>query len=159
MAIASRVFDPIGINIAQVSAMPQHDIGQQAFGNMGAKWIYGQAGAALGAGDMVILNNSYVASGLTTANSPRGAKVAASPNLAVPINHYAWFQVEGQAACRAAGAIAAGARINTTATAGAVDDDGTVGAKEIIGISAIVAVGAAGVFELQLSNPVIGTTI
>lgn len=159
MAISNRIFEPVAALLSDWSASPLFEPGTIATGNFGGKWLYCQAAAALTAGQFVVLNHNYVASALTTANSPRGAAVAVAPNLAVPINAWFWAQIEGQAGGLAAAAIAAGARINTTATVGAVDDDGTVGAKEIVGVCAHTAVAAAGVNELQINRAVVGATI
>lgn len=160
MAISSIIVDLAGISAGRTpDTVPQFNPGTAARGDQGGLFLYGQATAAIAAGDFVVFNNSLQASLLTTANSPRGAKIAVA-RYAMAANQWGWFQVEGQAAGRTAAAVAAGAQLNTTATGGAIDDDATVGSKRLDNIGILVAAGGATTnTEFVLSQPVVGATL
>jgi hypothetical protein len=161
MTVSSIATSYVGAKIGLQTAdrIPQFALGTRVDGDMGALYVYGLASAAIAQGDFVVFNNNYSASLLTTTNSPRGAKVAVS-RAPLVANEYGWFQVEGQAAGRTFGAIAAGAQLNTSATGGAVDDDASVGAKRIEAVAILVAAaGATTNTEFMLSSPYVGVTL
>ena len=160
MAISSITVDIVGAwTRANPDNVLQFNPGTAARGDQGGLFIYGQALAAVAAGDFVTFNNNYGASLLSTANSPRGAKVAVA-RYAMAATQWGWFQVEGQAAGRTFAAIAAGAQLNTTATAGAIDDDAAVGSKRLENIAILVAAaGATTNTEFQMSQPVVGAIL
>lgn len=158
MAIATQVLSGLAANVFVVTTTQDYEPGLVVTGDQGAVWVYGQASGTIAAARFVHLNNNFLATAITTASSPRGAPVAVS--MAAMTNlQWGWFQRAGQCLGRTNAAVAAGARINTTATAGAVDDDGTVGAKAIDGIGLLVAAGAAADTEFSLSFPFVGVTI
>lgn len=101
----------------------------------GRTYVYVQASSAFALGDVVVFNQTFAASLTTTAaNSPRGAKAGVAP-CAFASGDYGWIQIDG--ICPAINVLpsaVANVRLNTTATAGKLDDDGTVGAKQIEGI-------------------------
>lgn len=160
MAISSVTTDLVGAwTTKNPDTLPQFNPGQRAFGDYGGVFLYGQAAAAVAAGDFARFDNNYSATLLTTANSPHGARVCGA-RYAMASGQWGWFQVEGQFAGRTAGAIAAFAQLNTTATGGALDDDAAVGSKRINGIAILVAAaGATTNTEFMLSNPTIGATL
>lgn len=160
MAISGITVDIVGAWTSKnPDTTPMFNPGTSSRGDHGGLFLYGQAGAALAAGDFVVFDNNYSATLMTTANSPRGAKVAVA-RYAMASGQWGWFQVEGQAAGRTAAAIAAGAQLNTTATGGAIDDDATGGAKRIDNIGILVAAaGATTNTEFVLSQPVVGATL
>lgn len=160
MAISNMTTDIVGAWVTKnPDTIPQFNPGTMASGDSGGWFIYGQAGAAIAAGDFVHFNNSYSAALITTASSPRGAKVGVA-RYALASGQWGWFQTGGQAPGRTAAAVAAGAQLNTTATGGAIDDDATAGAKRIDGIGILVAAaGATTNTEFVLSDPVVGATL
>jgi hypothetical protein len=160
MAISNITTDLAGAWITKnPDTVPQFNPGHRAAGDNGGLFLYGVAGAAIAAGDFVRFDNNYSATLLTTANSPRGAKVAVA-RYAMASGQWGWFQVEGQAPGRTAAAVAANAQLNTTATGGAVDDDAAVGSKRIDGIAILVAAaGATTNTEFVLSQPIVGATL
>ena len=130
------------------------------------EFVFGQAEAnALAIGNVLVEGPGYVFTRVTTTNSApgqvggHGTRVAIAMAV-VPANGFGWFQIYGRAAALTAAAVAVGTRINTTATAGAVDDDGTVGARPILGMvwKTLVASGTVGA-DCRLSYPTIGLTI
>lgn len=160
MAISSITTDLTGAwTTKNPDLIPQFNPGQRATGDQGGLFLYGQAGAAIAAGDFVRFDNNYAATLLTTANSPRGAKVAVA-RYAMAAGNWGWFQVEGQAPGRTFAAVAANAQLNTTTTGGAVDDDAAVGSKRIDNIGILVAAGGATTnTEFALSQPIVGATL
>jgi hypothetical protein len=76
------------------------------------------------------------------------------------VNQYCWYQVFGTCSALTAGAVAVGTRLNTTATAGAIDDDGTAGARPILGaVFKTLVAGAQIGADCRLVYPSIGLTI
>lgn len=160
MTVASQITYPVGAGYRITEASRTFAPGTKAFGDYGSEWIYGQAGAsALAAGDVCVFTKEFVASGVTTTNSPRGALVGV-PRVAFAASAWGWFQTGGQCPVRTAGAVSVNARVNTTATAGAIDDDGTTGAKVIDGfVLAAAAAGATTDTEATLNSPAVGATL
>ena len=126
----------------------------------GLQFIYVQGATALAVGDFVHINAAGTATLLTTASSPRGNRVGVVPAV-FAANERGWVQICG--ACPAASVLAscaANTRINTTATAGALDDDNTVGAKVIDGVVLSTARGGSnGTAPAILNFPVVGVTL
>jgi hypothetical protein len=126
----------------------------------GREYVYVQAnGAVTGAGYVVVVDEDYQAALLSTSNDARGDLVAIAP-AAFADNDYGWVQVKGPCVIRVAASCAANARVNTTATAGQVDDDGTTGAFEILGAVLTTANGgSAGTAAGILNYPSIGPVL
>ena len=84
-------------------------------------------GAITGAGFVVTIDAAGSATMLSTANDARGNRVGVALG-AIASGEFAWVQTSGVFAnIQVLASCAANARLNTTATAGALDDDGTVG--------------------------------
>lgn len=158
MTVSNFAMIPIGVNLKTPTNGPTHEIGQIATGNYGGVWIYGKAVAAATLGDLVWFDATYQATALTTASSPRNAKVAVA-YFNMTAGQWGWFQVGGQANVKAIAAIGVGVRVNTTATASSMDATGTVGAKEIVGLGVLTAIAGAGVSECVLTEPFVGVTL
>lgn len=159
MTVASQITDPVGAGYRITEAARSFSPGTLGRGDYGSRWVYGQAGAALAAGDVCYFSKEFVAAQLTTSASPRGALIGV-PRVAVASGSWAWFQISGQCPITTAGAVAVNARLNTTATAGALDDDGTSGAKVIEGaVLAVAAAGASTGNEATLNDPYVGATL
>ena len=88
-------------------------------------------GAITGAGFVVRFGTDYSATMLSTSNDARGDRVGVALG-AIASGEYAWVQTSGIFAnVQVLASCAANARLNTTATAGALDDDGTAGSMAI----------------------------
>jgi hypothetical protein len=164
MAISTQGISQFaGVNINRVDLLPQFAVGTFATLDNGGEAVYCRVPVAIPAasrGSLTVINDAFDASLASTANSPRGQRVGALiSNDAVAANNFAWFQRKGQAPVRTAGAVAANTLINTTATAGSIDDDATVGSKRIEGVIFNVAPGAGGVFEAYMNDAFIGATL
>lgn len=127
----------------------------------GREFVYVQAdGAITGPGFVCSISPAYQAVMLSTANDARG-NIVGVPLVAFADNEYGWLQVKGPcAAVRVAGLAAANVRLNTTATAGQIDDDGTGGSMQVQGVYLTATNGAsAGTVAGILNYPFIDVTL
>lgn len=163
----------IGINKAQVTAATA----EAAFklGTVGGyddptngyqEFVYGRAnGAVTAAGYLVVELTGFdfaMASTTTTAagSSGHGTRVGAA-QAALADNEYGWFQIYGKGSARTLASAAKGTRLNSTATNGAVDDDGTAGSEAINGLVLGTATGGAEATNADaiFSYPTVGATL
>lgn len=130
------------------------------------EFIYGRAnGAVTGAGYLCVEATGFdfaMASTTTTAPgaSGFGSRVGAA-QAALADNEYGWFQIYGKGSVRTLASAAKGTRLNSTATAGAVDDDGTAGSEAIDGLVLGTATGGAAATNTDaiFSYPTVGVTL
>jgi hypothetical protein len=112
------------------------------------EFVYGRAdGAVTGLGYLCVEATGFDFAMASTTNTAPGAsgfgsRVGAA-QAALADNQYGWFQIFGKGSLRTLASAAKGTRLNTTATAGAVDDDGTAGAEAIVGVVLGTATGGA----------------
>lgn len=137
----------LGVNVLQVDDVSssgaalnfpkgQQPLGTKFEGANGGTWIYCSLPAITQIGSVCVIDPTiWAATLVTTANSPFGQRVGVAPALASAGN-YGWLQTAGVmdnvyvlASC------AAHVRLNTTATGGALDDDGTALSKSILGLT------------------------
>lgn len=126
----------------------------------GKEWVFVKAsGAITGAGYVCYFDTAYSASMLSTSNDARGNLVGI-PNVAFADTEYGWIQTKGPANVRVLASAAANTRLNTTATAGALDDDGTVGSMQVQGVYLTTANGGATASTAAVLNyPFIDATL
>jgi len=165
----------IGINPAQINIVAA--VADFRVGTVGGyddptdgykEYIYGMATAAITAAGYAcvegVLNANF--SMVTTANTAagqlggHGSRVAMAMN-AIPINNYGWLQIYGKGSLRTLASAAIGTRLNTTATAGAVDDDGAGSSRAINGIVLKTVTGGAEATnaDARFSYPTVGATL
>jgi hypothetical protein len=142
---------------------PPFRVGTVQFGDAGSAWIYVQnssTSVAIAAGAVCQITAAHLVTPLTTAASPRGTRVGI-PATSLPASGFGWVQIAGQCAgASVLASAAANARLNTTATAGSLDDDGGTGAKVIDGIVINSANGGATAnVAATLNWPVVGVTL
>lgn len=130
------------------------------------EYVYGRAAGAIdGAGyvcaeatgfDFAMANTTVTAPGASGPGSRVGVAQAALAD-----NEYGWFQIYGKGGVRTAASAAKGTRLNSTGTAGQLDDDGTAGAEQILGVVLLTATGGAAAVneDAMLSYPVVGVTL
>lgn len=127
-------------------------------------YVRADAGGFTGAGYVVLIDSSSFEGDMadTTASAPgtgagKSVGVAAA---AVAASGYGWVQVYGQCVVRTAANAAAYTILNTTATAGQLDDDATAGSEVIDGLVLGVATGGAAAVTAGFANwPVVGRTL
>ena len=130
------------------------------------EFVYGSAnGAITGAGYGVVEQTGFdfaMASTTTTApgSSGYGTRFGAA-QAALADNEFGWFQIYGKGSIRTLASAAKGTGLNSTATAGALDDDATSGAEAISGIVLLTATGgsAATNADAVFSYPTVSTTL
>jgi hypothetical protein len=163
----------IGISAAQVTASTS----TAAFrlGTVGGyddptlgyqEFVYGCAnGVITGAGYGVVEQTGFdfvMATTTTTAPgaSGYGTRFGAA-QAALADNEFGWFQIYGKGSIRTLASAAKGTRLNSTATGGALDDDGTASSEAINGIVILTATGgtAATNADAVFSYPVVGETL
>jgi hypothetical protein len=124
----------IGAKFNAAEAAPLFALGTVMWSDTGKAYVYCQAnGAITGDGYVVAIDRTFQAIMLSTSNDAAGITVGvASTDFAD--NEYGWIQVYGPANVRVAASAAANAVLNTTGTAGQIDDDGTAASFDISGV-------------------------
>jgi hypothetical protein len=138
-------------NVRTNAEGPEFAVGSIGFNvtSAGPKgYIYVKAsGAITGDGYIALVDGSdFTAALVTTTTSAPGAgagKLAGAARAAIADTGYGWLQIYGAGTVRTLASCAAYTLINTTATAGALDDDATAGAEVINGIVLDAATGGA----------------
>lgn len=163
----------IGINqdkITGATAVPEFKLGTRGgydHPNLGyQEFVYGRAnGAITGLGYFCVertgFDFSMITVTLTTPGTAGPGSRCGAAQAAMADNQYGWFQVYGKGSLRTAASAAIGTRLNSTGTAGVVDDDGTAGAETINGLVLNTATGGAEATNTDaiFSYPVVGPTI
>lgn len=127
----------------------------------GKSWVFVKASSAIAQYDVVTFDETYntTVAPLSTSNDARGDLVGVA-SVAFASGDYGWLQVAGPCTMNVLASCAANVRLNTTATAGSLDDDGAVGSLQVEGIYLTTARGgtngsAAGI----LNFPIQGVTL
>lgn len=131
-------------------------------GYNGKAYVFVKASSAIAAGDVCTIDttsNTTVAP-LGTANDARGNRCGVA-TVAIASGSYGWLQVYGpHAAINVLASCAANVRLNTTGTAGSLDDDGTATTMQVQGIYLTTARGGTnGPAPGYLINPYIDVTL
>lgn len=135
-----------------VNIAPPFKLGTRLKGAGGTEWVYVQAsGAITGAGYVCTIDETYQAAMLSTSNDA-GGDLVGIPGVAFADNDYGWLQVLGPCVVRVAASCAANVGINTTATAGQLDDDGTAGSFDIDGLVLTTANGGSAATAAAQAN-------
>lgn len=151
--IGPNVTDTFVLNTVTAPEYPRPPfaVGQRTFGTSNSEYVFvsNTEATAQVVGDVVFLNAAQgTCTRLSTSNDARGQMVgvcvSAIPATTGNNTGYGWVQVKGTcAAISVLASCAANVRINTTATAGALDDDGTAGSFQVQGIYLTTARGAS----------------
>ncbi len=130
------------------------------------EFVYGRAaGAVTGAGYLCVEATGFdfaMVSVTTTAPGASGfGSRCGAAQAALADNEYGWFQIYGKGSVRTLASAAKGTRLNSTATNGAVDDDGGTGAEAINGLTLGTATGGAEATNADaiFAYPVVGATL
>lgn len=157
-----------GIDPTETSTIPRFTPGTIAFNNptSGSKgYMYVKAsGAITGDGYVVDIDGSsfeaVMSTTTTTAPGTGQGKAVGVARCAVTSGDYAWVQIYGAGVVRVAASAAAYTNLNSTATAGQIDDDATAGSEVIEGVVLDVANGgAAGTAAGFINFPKVGRTL
>jgi hypothetical protein len=134
--VAKPIGHLIGANLELVDTKPRVAVGTTVELEKGGEAVYLKASAAF-AGEgyvgVVAPDLTIAPASLTTTATAFGARVAVA-QAPVGVNEYGWFVWKGESNVQVAASCAANVAINSTATAGQLDDDGTAGSEVIEGI-------------------------
>lgn len=129
-------------------------------------YIYVQADASGITGDgfvALVDASSFQATMASTTSSAPGTgagKLAGCARAAIAANGFGWLQIFGAGTVRTLASAVAYTILNTTATAGALDDDATAGSEVIDGMVLDVATGGAPASTAGFLNyPKVGRTL
>lgn len=142
--------------------------GNRVRDNAGGEWVYAKVAlnsTACVQGNAYHINGAGTAVLATTTLALRGMYLG-FPAVTIPADtvndQYAWFQVHGPCeGIRVAASCVLRVRLNTTATAGLLDDDATSGAKTADGVTIDVTDTTAATSTVAgiLSNSAVGATL
>lgn len=120
---------------------------QTSAGPKGYVYIRDSGSAITGASYVVLIDGSdytaVMASTTTSAPGTGAQKMVGIATAAIAASGYGWVQVYGPCTIRTLASAAAYTSLNTTGTAGALDDDATASSEVIEGLSLDVATGGA----------------
>ncbi|MEM9969521.1 MAG: hypothetical protein AAF762_00260 [Pseudomonadota bacterium] len=137
----------------------EHELGTRMRGPNGDEFVYTQADGAIAATDVVIITEAGQADAIDTTNSASAIGTAVGvANVAFADNEYGWVQVRGATTANVGTSSAAGDKLNSTGTAGRLDDDGTSGAETVLGLYP-TATAADNSAPVVLQNPFIDATL
>lgn len=153
----------LGVDITDRSTTPVHRLGTRVLASNNRAFVYVQAdGAIASVGQVVLIDENFQAAliNLTNSATARGDLVGVA-GVALADNEYGFVQVQGPCVVQVAASCAANVRLNTTATSGQLDDDGTAGSEVIDHLVLTTARGgSAGTAAALLSNnPAVGATL
>jgi len=158
----------IGITPSQVwtsTEIPPFRPGQRGKDDDGNEYLFVQADASgvTQYYSAVVTTTAFVVDMIDTTNSAPGAQaggIVCVPQVAIAASGYGWGLICGVGSVRTAASAAKGTLLNTTATAGQLDDDATAGAEVINGIALTAATGGAAASTVAyLTYPNVGRTL
>lgn len=130
------------------------------------EFVYGRAaGAVTGAGYLCVEATGFDFAMVSTTTTAPGASGFGSrcgaAQAVLADNEYGWFQIYGKGSVRTLASAAKGTRLNSTATNGAVDDDGGAGSEAINGLTLGTATGGAEATNADaiFAYPTVGVTL
>jgi hypothetical protein len=159
----------VGIDPTVTSSSAQFGVGSRGMNttSAGAKeyiYVKDSGSGVTGDGYVVDIDGSaftaVMSTTTTTAPGTGQGKSVGVARAAVTASYYYWAQIYGAGTVRVAASCAAYTNINSTATAGQLDDDATASSEVIEGIALDVANGgAAGTVAAWINYPRVGRTL
>lgn len=146
---------------AQILEGRGHSLGARGTDKDGKEYVFVTASAAIAQYDVVTFDETYntTVAPLSTSNDARGDLVGVAP-VAIASGEYGWLQTKGPCTMNVLASCAANVRLNTTATGGSLDDDGTASSMVADGIYLTTARGStAGSAPGILNYPAVGATL
>lgn len=150
----------IGADVDVVSTDAKFALGTVTKCKNGQERQYVRANGAIGAFDLVIIDEAYdaIVASLTTSAAAFGQKCGVA-EFAVADNEFFWVVTDGETSVNVLASAPANAVLNTTATDGTLDNDSTAGAENITGLALQAANGGStAAVACFLNHPGVGTT-
>lgn len=142
----------IGTRFDKTDTVPRFALGTRVAASESTEWIYVQTdGAVTAAGYVCVIDEAFQSAMLSTSNDAEGDLVGVAA-VDFADNEYGWLQVKGPTLIRVAASCAANITLNTTGTAGQLDDDGAVGAMRIDGLVLTTANGGSAATAAGMLN-------
>ena len=133
-----------------VHATKRFRLGTKKADTAGNVYIYLKGVASLAAGDAVVFDENFASARLSTSTAvAQPVAVALAANTSS--TNFSWFQIYGNATVNCAATVAADAYLQSSGTAGQVDDL-TAAGKTIVGMTSTTA-GASNVLTAWLNYP------
>lgn len=147
-----------GANPARTTTDAEFGLGDIVSDGKGSVFVYVQASEALTANAAVLITEAAASEMVdnTATASAFGDRVGVIA-VAFLINEFGWAQTYGAAIVSVGTSAAANTLLNTTATAGRLDDDSTAGAEDIPGI-VTTASESSNLAACILNYPTVGVT-
>lgn len=115
-------------------------LGSRGLDSLGNEYVLVQSAAAITVdGQCGFISGAWLFTALGTANDTPQQQVGFSRGLPTAAGQRFWAQIWGRGNVRVLANAAAGVNLNTTATAGSLDDDATVGSFIVRGVNLIAA--------------------
>ncbi len=148
------------VTAAELTQGKGFGLGDRHIDQIGNEYVYVQAGSGgITANFVATIDEAYGAVMVSTSNDARGDLLGVAP-VTIAASSFGWVQVKGVCNVQVAASCAANVRLNTTGTAGQLDDDGTAGSITCDGIVLTTARGAgAGTAPAVLNYAIQGVTI
>lgn len=142
---------------------PDHEVGAEYMDDTGKVFKYCKAAAAIAVGDVCVIDEAGTATEISTTTSApaagQGMPVGVAVVAATAANQYFWLQIKGPiAAVNVGTGCAVHTALNSTATAGRLDDDATAGAEVVAGLTTTAAESGNSAAGL-LNYPYVGRTL
>lgn len=150
----------IGVSVAEKTTTAEFELGTRHYDpNTDKEYIYVQAGEALTANAAVVITEAGQVEMVDTTStaSAFGDRVGVV-SIAFANDDYGWVQIYGACTLSVGTSAAANKAINSTATAGRLDDDASVGAEVINGVVTTGAE-ASNLAAALLTYPTVGATL
>lgn len=150
----------LGVDLTSNTADALFELGTRHYDqNTGKEYVYVLADEAITAAAAVVIPEDHGVEMVDTTStaSAFGDRVGVA-NTALTSGYYGWVQIYGATTLSVGSSCAANTAINSTATAGRLDDDATTGAEVINGI---VTTGAesSNLAAAILTYPTVGATL
>jgi len=148
-----------GADPTRTTTNAEFGLGDVVSDGKGSVFVYVQASEALTANAAVLITEAAAVEMVdnTATASAFGDRVGVISTSAFLINEFGWAQIYGAAIVSVGTSAAANTLLNTTATAGRLDDDSSAGAEDIPGI-VTTASESSNLAACILNYPTVGVT-
>ena len=135
--MSKAIFDP-----GRVTTDREFQPGQRMTDVSGEEYMFVQAGAAVTANRVVVIDKDYQAAHISAARGGVGDRVGVAKN-AIANDSYGWVSIYGKGNIMASAGCAAGTQLYTSTQAGQLDDGTGGGAERVDRIALTTARGGA----------------